>query len=228
MTPRLLIYAQPSSELEAKFSMPFCAAAAVVFGHPTIDTFDVPRIRDPRVQALMTRVTMRANPAFDAAAPLSQARVSVRLRDGRTVADRADGARGYPGRLSDEELADEVPGLRPAVADEGRGRPGVRRPARHRRRGECANADGALRELITRRRRHGASMRPLLFSSGNVCEPADARSRGVAFAESCATGGASRGPTSGDPANSVSLSRTYMVCVAWHAARPRFPAFDTA
>ena len=105
MTPRLLIHAQPSSDLEAKFSMPFCAAAAVVFGHPTIDTFDVSCIRDPRVQALMTRVTMRANPAFDAAAPLSHARVSVRLRDGRTVADLADGARGYPGRLSDEELA---------------------------------------------------------------------------------------------------------------------------
>jgi 2-methylcitrate dehydratase PrpD len=105
MTPRLLIHAQPSSELEAKFSMPFCAAAAVVLGHPTIDTFDLQRIRDPRIQALMTRVTMRANPAFDAAAPLSQARVSVRLRDGRVVADRADGARGYPGRLSDDELA---------------------------------------------------------------------------------------------------------------------------
>jgi len=40
MTPRLLIHAQPSSELEAKFSMPFCAAAAVVLGHPTIDTFN--------------------------------------------------------------------------------------------------------------------------------------------------------------------------------------------
>jgi 2-methylcitrate dehydratase PrpD len=106
MTPRLLIYAQPSGALEAKFSMPFCCAAAVVFGHPTIDTFDLPRIRDERVQALMTRVTMRANPAFDSAGPpLSQARVSVRLRDGRTVVDRADGARGYPGRLSDEEVA---------------------------------------------------------------------------------------------------------------------------
>jgi 2-methylcitrate dehydratase PrpD len=84
--------------------MPFCAAAAVVFGAPGVETFDVSHIRDARVQRLMPRVTLRANPAFDAAPPLSQARVSVQLRDGRTVSEHADGARGYPGRLTDEEL----------------------------------------------------------------------------------------------------------------------------
>ncbi|HEY3243309.1 MAG TPA: MmgE/PrpD family protein [Phycisphaerae bacterium] len=104
MTPRLLIHSRPSTALEAKFSMPFCAAAAMVFGHPTIDTFDVAKIRDPRVQKLLPLVTLRANPVFDAAAPLSQANVTVRLKDGRSWADRADGARGYPGRLNDDEL----------------------------------------------------------------------------------------------------------------------------
>jgi 2-methylcitrate dehydratase PrpD len=104
MTPRLLIHERPSTGLEAKFSMPFCAAAALVFGRPGIATFDVERIRDPRVQRLMPHVTLRANPTFDAAAPLSQANVTVRLRNGRTVTGHADGARGYPGRLSDEEL----------------------------------------------------------------------------------------------------------------------------
>jgi len=104
MTPRLLIYSRPSTALEAKFSMPFCAAAAIVFGHPTLETFDVEKIRDPRIQKLLPLVTLRANPDFDAAAHLSQANVTVRLKDGRTVADRADGARGYPGRLSDDEL----------------------------------------------------------------------------------------------------------------------------
>jgi 2-methylcitrate dehydratase PrpD len=105
MTPRLLIHERPATDLEAKFSMPFCAAAALVFGHPTIDTFDVSRIHDPRVQQLLPRVSLRANQAFDASAPLSQARVTVRLHDGRTWTERADGARGYPGRLTDEELA---------------------------------------------------------------------------------------------------------------------------
>jgi len=105
MTPRLLIHPSPTTGLEAKFSMPFCAAAALVYGRLDIGTFDVDQIRNAAVQALLPRVTLRANPAFDAAAPLSQARVTVRLADGRTFTQAADGARGYPGRLTDGELA---------------------------------------------------------------------------------------------------------------------------
>ena len=105
MTPRLLIHPAPTSGLEAKFSMPFCAAAALVYGRLDLATFDVDHIRNPAVQALMPRVTLRGNAAFDAAAPLSQARVTVRLTDGRAFVQAADGARGYPGRLTDDELA---------------------------------------------------------------------------------------------------------------------------
>jgi 2-methylcitrate dehydratase PrpD len=110
MTPRLLIHPNPATGLEAKFSMPFCAAAAVVYPRVGIDTFDPEHIQDPAVQSLMQRVTLRANGAFDRAAPLSQARVTVRLRDGRVLSQSADGARGYPGRLSDEELATKFAG----------------------------------------------------------------------------------------------------------------------
>jgi 2-methylcitrate dehydratase PrpD len=74
------------------------------------------------VQALMPRVGLRANPAFDAAAPLSQAHVTIALRDGRVVSRSVDGARGYPGRLSTDELAVKFAGcarraLTPAAAD---------------------------------------------------------------------------------------------------------------
>jgi 2-methylcitrate dehydratase PrpD len=110
MTPRLLIHPNPATGLEAKFSMPFCAAAAVVYPRVGIDTFDVDHIENPVVQSLMPRVTLRANEAFDQAAPLSQARVTVRLRDGRAFSQAADGARGYPGRLTDEELAAKFAG----------------------------------------------------------------------------------------------------------------------
>jgi len=110
MTPRLLIHPDPATGLEAKFSMPFCAAAALVYGRLGIDTFDVEHIRNPAIRGVMPRVTLRANAAFDQAAPLSQARVTVELRDGRTVSQSADGARGYPGRLTDEELAAKFAG----------------------------------------------------------------------------------------------------------------------
>ena len=104
MTPRLLIHSRPSTPLEAKFSMPFCAAAAIVFGHPMLETFDMEKIRDARIQKLLPLITLRSNPDFDAAPPLSQANVWVRRKDGRTVSERADGARGYPGRLTEDEL----------------------------------------------------------------------------------------------------------------------------
>jgi 2-methylcitrate dehydratase PrpD len=104
MTSRLLIHDRPATGLEAKFSMPFCAAAAVVYGRLGVETFHTGPIRAGEVQALMPRVSLRANPAFDSAAPLSQAHVTVTLRDGRVLQRRADGARGYPGRLSADEL----------------------------------------------------------------------------------------------------------------------------
>jgi 2-methylcitrate dehydratase PrpD len=105
MTPRLLLYERPTTGLEAKFSMPFCAAAAVVYGPLGIDTFESGVLSDPTIRTLMPRVTLRANPAFDQAVPLSRAEVSVTLRDGRVVTKSADGARGYPGRLTTDELA---------------------------------------------------------------------------------------------------------------------------
>jgi 2-methylcitrate dehydratase PrpD len=107
MTPRLLIHDRPSTGLEAKFSMPFCAAAAVVHGRIGIDTFDASVIHEAAIQAVMPRVRMRVNPGFDAAPPLSRADVTARLRDGRVLRRSAEGARGYPGRLATDELAEK-------------------------------------------------------------------------------------------------------------------------
>jgi len=107
IVPTILIYDRPSTGLEGKFSMPFCAAAAVVDGRVGIDTFEPSKMRDPSILALQARVTMRVDPSLDASAPpLTQARVCVRLRDRHVLAASADGARGYPQRpASDEELA---------------------------------------------------------------------------------------------------------------------------
>ena len=97
IVPTILIYDRPSSALEAKFSLPFCAAAAVVFGRVGIDTFDDEALRDSRIAALMPAVSMRVDEAIGRGKPaLTEARVRVRLKDGRSLVQEAHGARGYP------------------------------------------------------------------------------------------------------------------------------------
>ena len=68
ITPTILIYDRPATGLEGKFSMPFCAAAAVVYGRVGLDTFEAATLDDPAVSALMPRVAMRVDPRFDGAA----------------------------------------------------------------------------------------------------------------------------------------------------------------
>jgi 2-methylcitrate dehydratase PrpD len=107
VTPTVLIHNRPSDALQAKFSMPFCAAAAVVRGHVGLDTFDEAHLRDRDILDLLPRVTMCVDSTLDASAPpLTQARVTVRLKDGRVLQASANGARGYHDRpASDDELA---------------------------------------------------------------------------------------------------------------------------
>jgi 2-methylcitrate dehydratase PrpD len=106
IVPTILIYARPAAALEAKFSLPFCVAAAVVFGNVGIDTFEDARIRDPRIAALIPRVTMRVDEEIGRGKPsLTEARVRVTLTDGRVLFREAHGARGYPEKpATDTEL----------------------------------------------------------------------------------------------------------------------------
>ena len=106
ITPTILIYERPASGLEGKFSMPFCAAAAVAFGRVTLETFDSATLSNPLLTDLMARVVMRVDRSLDGISePLTQARVSVRLRDGRVLTQQANGARGYPAQpATDDEL----------------------------------------------------------------------------------------------------------------------------
>ena len=99
IVPTILIYDWPTAPLEAKFSLPFCVAAAVVFGGVGVDTFDDERIEDERVTRLMQRVTMHVDEDIGKDKPsLTEARVRVTLKDGRVLVREAHGARGYPDR----------------------------------------------------------------------------------------------------------------------------------
>src|SRR5262249_33882716 len=129
ITPTVLIHPHPSTGLEAKFSMQFCAAAAIGNGLGGIDAVDPASLADPRVQATLPLGTMRVDPALDSGAPpLTQARVSIALRDGRTVSQEANGARGYPDRpASEDELAAKFLACAKRTIDDGTARQALER-----------------------------------------------------------------------------------------------------
>ena len=140
IAPTILIYDRPATGLEAKFSMPFCAAAAVVVGRVGIDTFDAATSRgSASVTALMPRVAMRVDPALDAAAPpLTQARVHIRLRDGRV-------------------LTQEAPTARAAIRSSRRATPSWTRSSWRARAGRCRSRCGAALALLRELRRSTTS-----------------------------------------------------------------------
>lgn len=102
VTPSVLLYPAPDTGLQAKFSMPYCAAAALVSGRVGIDAFG-DAIHDAAIRDLMARVTMTVDPDLGRTAPsLTQARVALALAEGRVLRAFADGARGYPSRPASE------------------------------------------------------------------------------------------------------------------------------
>ena len=109
VVPTVLIHDRPATGLEGKFSLHYCAAAALAFGHVDIDTFEPPAMQSPDVVGLVPRVTMRADERLGRdAPPLTEARITLRLTDGRTLERAVRGARGYPERpASAAELDDK-------------------------------------------------------------------------------------------------------------------------
>jgi len=108
VTPPLLIYDRPETGLQGKFSMPFCIAAALVYGQVGLDTFEASRIHDSRIQKMLPRVTMRVNPALGQDAPaLTQAIVKICFGAGRVLVRDANGARGYPAHPASAEELDQ-------------------------------------------------------------------------------------------------------------------------
>ncbi|MFE3229372.1 CoA transferase [Nocardia sp. NPDC059228] len=79
----------PQTALEAKFSIAFTAALAMVRGHCTATDFDPSVVSDPLVRELASRVRIR----FDPALRTQQASVTVVRTDGTTLSTEADSAR---------------------------------------------------------------------------------------------------------------------------------------
>ena len=105
----VLIYKDPQTELEAKFSVEYCVAAALVLGRLGIAQFTDEVLFHPEVRSLMRKVSVRDDPTLEEIAKkgklLAPSRVKVILSDGREYTQSVLEARGGPSEpLRWEEL----------------------------------------------------------------------------------------------------------------------------
>jgi len=109
VVPDVLRHASPTSGLERKFSMQFCAAAALATGRVDLGSFGDGPVTDTGTRELMGRVRMVVDPKLpDGLNEHTWTRVSVRLRDGRTLESAPRGASGHPDQpLTDAQLRDK-------------------------------------------------------------------------------------------------------------------------
>jgi 2-methylcitrate dehydratase PrpD len=92
------------SVVHAQFNAAYGFARALLDGKVDLGSYQRPQITDPAVAALAARTTVISDPAIEATA-IEPARVSLRLKDGRTIERSADTIKGSPREpLSEAEL----------------------------------------------------------------------------------------------------------------------------
>jgi 2-methylcitrate dehydratase PrpD len=80
----------PKTELEAKFSIAFCAAIALLRGDAGEAEFNEAALADPEIARVMARVTPEPDPSMT----MGAAHMTVRLTDGRVLEHHVSAARG--------------------------------------------------------------------------------------------------------------------------------------
>lgn len=95
--PNALIHHLPKTGLQAKFSMEFCIAVLLLERKATLTQFSDAYVNRPEVQEMVSRVnfyvdTIAEKAGYDKMTSL----VTVHLKNGQSVTDRADFAKGSP------------------------------------------------------------------------------------------------------------------------------------
>ncbi|HWA79743.1 MAG TPA: MmgE/PrpD family protein, partial [Acetobacteraceae bacterium] len=124
--PTTLLHHDPKTELEAKFSMEFCAAILVLRRRAGLGEFTDETVHRPDVQAMMKRVDFHVDPEAEAAGyHRMTSLIEIVLADGRRLTGRADFGKGSPANPMcwDEVVAKfrecaDYGGLAPARAEE--------------------------------------------------------------------------------------------------------------
>jgi 2-methylcitrate dehydratase PrpD len=86
---------EPRNYFASKYSLPHAAAALVINGGTGFDSLNDAALQNPVIGALRSRVHVTEDPALSAQAPrLKPARVTLALKDGRSVTRTCDSPRG--------------------------------------------------------------------------------------------------------------------------------------
>jgi 2-methylcitrate dehydratase PrpD len=92
-----LVYDRPNDALQAKFSVHFAVAAALVDGAAGLKQFSADRIGNPKIRNLMKRIELVKRPAQKSADNIgSQTYVEIAMKDGAVHRGHAEIARGHP------------------------------------------------------------------------------------------------------------------------------------
>ncbi|MCZ7544848.1 MAG: MmgE/PrpD family protein [Anaerolineae bacterium] len=96
----------PTTRETADHSLPYCIAVAVIDRSVLPTAFSEARLKDPRIWALLPKIRVVAEPAFEKLFPKVQpAEVTIKATDGRALTRRVDYAKGDPlDPMSDDEL----------------------------------------------------------------------------------------------------------------------------
>jgi 2-methylcitrate dehydratase PrpD len=104
---RLTGFAHPRTGLEAKFSMNYCIAVALVHGPPRLHHFTDEAVHDPAVVSVLDRIEVRTDEVATIEVP-RPCTIRVVLADGREVSHRGVYASGHPGHpLTERQLNDK-------------------------------------------------------------------------------------------------------------------------
>jgi 2-methylcitrate dehydratase PrpD len=107
MVPRIMIRQRPQTGDEAKFSMPFCMAVALLDRKLGLQQFTTERVQDPRMQELISRVSFVHPPEATGYEGMERypERVTVKLCDGTVYSHEVSESKGRPtNRLTESEL----------------------------------------------------------------------------------------------------------------------------
>jgi len=95
--PNALIHHKPQTGLQAKFSMEFCLSVLLLERKAVLSQFTDAYVRRPEVQDMIRRINFSVDPVAEKAGfDKMTSLITVHLKDGRTLKDQADFAKGSP------------------------------------------------------------------------------------------------------------------------------------